>query len=798
MCQDVQYAARLMQRTPGSTLAAVATLGIGIAAALAIFTAVDRVLLRPLPYPDPDRLVHVVRAPLQMSKGPGNMLDPSFLELPVIAATGVWAQGGVNLDSGGDGVRLAAAVVDDGFFAVMGVDPLIGRGLPKADGDSRYAVLSYDLWRGHFNADRAIVGRTISLNRQTYTVTGVMRPGFVFPGRTDIWVPPMVDLQITGSAFAPEVVARLAPDVTLEQARQVVAIYDQTRRAAGSARGRSYGEALEIRPLGGALASRVRPTLLLLAASAALLLLVVCASVANLLLARVAARRHELTVRRALGASRWRVARQLLIESLLLSATGAAAGAILAAWALQGLAVLTPATLDTISIAAIDARFAATTIGVTIFTAVLFAVAPGLAAASHQASQIVRAGRQDLRPLLWRRVRSTLIIGQMAVALVLLTTSAAAVSALLEVTRIDPGFTGARALGMTVTLPYARFRKPATITEFFERAHERLVAVPGVRKVGATGFLPGSRDSSIGLEFTVPGRPRAEGAPRFFAGYLSASPDYFSVMGIRLIAGRSFTSADRAGAPHVIVLSESAARGLFPDGAAVGRRVDVDPRFATFSGGYEVIGVVADVRLQSLEADERSLRQAYVSLLQSPPFGNLSFVAEVDGRPEDSIAAITTAMRDVDPSIPIYSAHAIDDVIDRYFAAHRLAGTLVSGFAVVTLLVAAIGLYGLMAQLVTERTREIGIRMALGAVPHTVWRAVVRHGIAHAAAGAGIGALGASAALRVFGAVMPGLETPGAWTFMLNAAVLLGAALAATWIPASRVIRVDPIAALRE
>jgi predicted permease len=623
-----------------------------------------------------------------------------------------------------------------------------------------------------------------------------MRPGFVFPGRTDVWVPPMVDLQITGSAFAPEVVARLAPDVTLDQARQVVAVYDQGRRAARG--GQADDEALEIRPLGGELASRARPTLLLLAASAALLLLVVCASVANLLLARVAARGHELTVRRALGATRWRIARQLLIECLMLSATGAIAGTILAAWALQGLRVLAPATLDSISIAAIDARFAATAIGVTILTAVIFGVAPGVAATAAQAGHIVRAGRQDARSPVWRRVRSALIVGQMAVALVLLTASAAAVDALLEVTRIDPGFTGARALGMTVTLPYARFGKPATIADFFERAHERLVTVPGVRKIGATGFLPGSRETGMGLEFTVPGRPRAEGAPRFFVSYLSASPDYFGIMGIRLNAGRSFTAADRAGAPHVIVLSESAARGLFPDGSAVGRRVDVDPRFATFSGGYEVIGVVADVRLRSLEADERSLRQAYVSLLQSPPFGNLSFVAEVDGRPEDSIAAITTAMRDVDPSIPIYSAQAIDDVIDRYFAAHRLAGTLVSGFAMVTLLVAAIGLYGLMAQLVTERTREIGIRMALGAAPHTVRRGVVRHGIAHAVAGAAIGALGASAALRVFGAVMPGLETPDAWTFMLNAAVLLGAALAATWMPASRVIRVDPIAALRE
>ena len=798
MWQDVRYAVRLMHRRPGTTLAAAATLAVGIGAGLAIFTAVDRLLLRPLPFPDPDRLVHVEHAPLSWGLAGNGMLARSFLEHPAVAAAGVWAPGGLNLDGGGDGVRLAAAAVDDGFFATLGVIPLHGRVLPPMDGASRFAVLSHDLWRSRFGADVGIIGRTMSLNGQAYEVTGVMPPGFSFPGRTDVWVPPMTDRQITGSAFAPEVVARLAADVTLAQARQALTAYDDGKRIARGGSPAPADDALAITPLGGELTSRVRPTLLLLAASSALLLLVVCASVANLLLARVAMRDQELTVRRALGATRWRIGRLLLIECLLLSVSGAVAGALLAAWALQALRVLAPASLDGAGVAAIDARFAATAIGVSMLTAIVFGVAPGLAAASREAGDVVRSRRQDVRSPVWRRVRSALIVGQMAIALVLLTSSAAAIGALRELTKIDPGFTGERAVGMTVTLPFARFGEPATIAGFFERAHERLLAIPGVRTVGATGFLPGSNEIGVGLALKVPGRPQPDGAPRFFASYLSASADYFEVMGIRLIAGRSFTAADRIGTPAVIVLSETAARGLYPNVmAAVGQRIEVDGASES-PALHEVVGVVADVSLRTLTTNERARRQVYAPLLQRPPFGNLSFVTEVEGRPEAAAASLRAAMRDVDPSIPIYNAQPIGDVVDRFVASRRLAGTLVSGFALVTLLVAAIGLYGLMAQLVTERRREIAIRVALGAAPHAVRRRIVWHGATHALAGAVLGALGASAALQAFGAVMPGLERPDGWIFALNTMVLLGAALAATWIPTSRVIRIDPIAALRQ
>jgi putative ABC transport system permease protein len=791
MWQDIRYALRLMGRRPAPTIAAVATLAVGIGAGLAIFTAVDRLLLRPLPFPDPDHVVHVEHAPMRLGDDVGRMIDPAFVELPVIAAAGLWAPGGVNLDDGSGSARLEAAAVDDGFFRVMGVAPLVGRPLPPPDGSSRHAVLSYDTWRARFGADRSAIGGPIVLNGRTYIVTGVMPPGFTFPGRTAVWVPPGVDPQITGQAYTPALVARIASNVTLEQARAAITIYDATR-------GQTRDAEMALMPLGGELTSRARPTLLLLAASSGLLLLVVCASVANLLLAGVAMREQELTVRRALGASRWRVGRQLLIESLMLSGTGAVGGVLLAVWALQALRALTPPTLDPnlLAVGLLDVRFAVAAIGVTIATALIFGAAPGVAAGAREAAYVVRLGRHDVRSPFWRRFRSALIVGQMAIALILLMASAGAVRALVATTRIDAGFAGDSAVAMTVTLPFDRFRDPGSVTGFFERAHDRLMSLPAVRRVAATSYLPGAtNEGGFGLELAVPGRVRPNDAPRFSATYLSASPDYFRTMGIRVVEGRPFTPADRAGTQAVLMLSESAARGLFPDGASpIGQRV-------TLSGSstpHEVVGVVTDVHLRSLTTSERALRQAYVPLLQRPPFGNLSLVVEVDGDAADHIPALTAAMREVDPSIPVYNARPVEAIVAQYYAAHHLSGTLVSSFAAITLLVAAIGLYGLMAQLVAERVREIGIRLALGAQPSAVRRGIIRYGAAHALGGVVLGALGASAALQVFGAVLPGLDAPGVGTFVLNAGVLLLAALTAVWIPASRATRADPMSALRQ
>ena len=795
MWQDAGYAVRMVHRHPGTSLSAILTLAIGLGAGTAIFTAVDRLLLRPISFPEPERVVYIEHAPFNLKPGP--QIRQPFLDLPEIAAAGTWAPGGANLEGVGSGVRVAAAVVDDGFFEVMAVAPLIGQSLPVPDGTSRYAVLSFDLWQRRFHADPAIAGRGVTLNGRDYVITGVMPREFTFPGRTEVWLPPYVDLQVTGSAYIPEAIARIAPDVPFTQAAAAVASF-----------GRQHGygdgdETMAITPLGRELTAQVRPTLSLLAACVALLLVVVCASVSNLLLARVATRHQELTVRRALGASRWRIMRQLMIEAILLALCGAALGAVAASWMLQSLRAIAPALLADLTFGAVDPRLLASSVALAVLVALLFGAAPGLAASGHRAVEIVRAGRTEARAPFWRRVRSGLIVGQLAIALILLTASAGAVAALLEVSRIDAGFGNPRSVAMIVTLPQSRFAASTSITTFFERAQERLAAVPGVRRVAATGILPGSAEPGSGFELTVPGRTPVPGAPRVYASHLSASPEYFEAAGIRLVAGRGFERTDRVGAPPVIVLSEMTARGLFPDEPRpVGRRVAiVYPRAdrQRVAVEHEVVGIAADVRMRTLTGNSvRSLRQAYVPLLQRPPFGNLAFVAEVNGRPADAVESLRAAMAEVDATTPVFNAEPVNAALDRYLAPYRLAGTLISGFAVMTLLVAAIGLYGLIAHLVADRSREIGIRIALGADPYQVRRRFVAHGAMHAFAGVVLGVAGAYAAMHLLGSVIPAFEPPAAWTLGVNGGVLLAIAVAATWLPTSRVIRIDPVAAIRD
>jgi putative ABC transport system permease protein len=785
-----------MRRRPAATAATVLTLAVGIGASVAIFTALDRLLLRPLPYPDASRLVDVEHGP--MTFGKSHLVAQSFRDLPEVRAAGGWATGGANLEDGTDGVRVAVGVVDRGFFDALGVRPSAGETLPGTETTVRTAVLSHDLWRSRFGADRGVVGRSITLNSQTYTVAGVMPPGFTFPGRTEVWIPPSVDFQVTGAAFAPTLIARIAPGVSFEQAQQAITAYSA---AQARARGQTVDEdPTTIAPLSGALTRQVRPTLLLLTGSVALLLFVVCASVANLLLARVASRDREYALRRALGGTRWRIARKVLVESLLLSAGGAVLGCVAAGWGLESLAVLAPDALGDLGFGALDARLLGVATVVSVGAALLFGVAPGLAAAGRRASEVAHLGRTETASPTWRRLRGGLIVGQMAMALVLLTASAASLGALLQASRVDLGFGGPSALAMTVTLPLARFEHPVNTVDFFERAQAKLTAAPGVARVAATGFLPGSKDTGIGLQFTVPGQPAPSDDARMYATYLSASPDYFDVMGIPVLAGRGFLPTDRRGAPRVVVLSQSTAKALFPDDPSpVGERVQISLPGGRADDPLEVVGVVSDVRLRGADPGipERHLRQAYVSLLQDPPFGNLSFVLEAAGASGVGDAVVRDAMREVDASIPIYDVHTIEAVADRYLASARLAASLVSGFAIVTLIVSALGLYGVMAQVVAQRRREIGIRLALGARPGAVRRRVVAQGAALAALGAMIGAIGAFGALRIFATFVPTLGQADGWTLAMNATVLLAVACVATWLPAARAARVDPMETLR-
>ena len=789
MRQDLAYVWRSLMRRPIVAAAAVCTLALGIGAGTAVFSLVDRILWRPLPFAEPDRLVHVSNGPVTFF---GNRLvSQSFLDLAVVQSAGVWAAGGLNLDGDADSARLSAAVVDPGFFVTLGVEPYLGTTLPSTDAPEKFAVLNYDTWRTLFGADHAIVGQVVSLNSQPYFVTGVMPPGFVFPGRTDVWVPPRSDSQLTGAAFAVDLVARLAPGVTLPQAQAAMSSYQVDRYvAAGQSPDIPPDRRIRVTPLASHLTRDAQATSILLAASASLLLFVVCASIANLLLARVAASGHELAVRYALGASRWRIIRLYLFEAACLSIAGAGLGFFVALWTANGLRTIVPDVLGDPGLASLDFRVMGLAVAIATLTLIVVGAVPGFAATSVRAGQVVRGGRDGGQSPFWRRCRGVLITGQVAIALVLLTASAAAVSAFRIAMAIDLGFGNRQTVAATVTLPQSRYPEPPDVVAFFERAHERLSNAPGIRRVAATEWLPGSSELGVGISVRVPDRTPL-GALPFFVSYWRASPDYFSVMGIRMIAGRPFAARDRAGAPPVVVLSESAASGLFPDERwPIGRDVEFDG-LGNEGTVHEVVGIVADVR-RNLDADERSLRQAYVSLLHSPPFGNISLVVEADGDPAAVPTAMAAAMGEVSPALPLYDVHLLDAVAAQYLAAHRLAGLLVGGFALVTLLVAAIGLYGLVAQVVTTRMREFAIRLALGASPRRLRAGLMWRAVALAVAGIGIGAVAATTGFHLLQSVVPVLADVSFSMLAFNATVLLATAVLAAWWPASRVNHIEP------
>jgi predicted permease len=793
MWQDVRYAVRTWTARPTAAAAIVMTLALGIGASAAIFSAVDALLLRPLPFPAPDQLVHVENPSIRFGRQP--MVPPSFVELPEIAAAGVWQPGGANLELGLTSHRVAAAIVDDGFFATMGVPAAIGDVLPASNTASRMVVVSHEVWRTRLGGDRTIIGRPITINGQPYTLTGVMPPTFTFPG-VDIWLPPNTDFQVTGDVFAPNVVARIAAGVPVPQAAAAVEAYQVHRWMAAGQEAPTPDDLMTLQPLAQQLTSASRPTLVLLAASVALLLLVVCASVANILLAKVASRHRDLQVRRALGASRGRLVRQAAIEGLLLAGTGGLAGVAIAAWSLSLLRALAPATLGDGGISGLDLRVLAIALFVVVATAVMLSVGPAIAVSAGPSADVVRGGRGDTGGRGWRRVRSALIVGQMAMALVLLSAGAAAVTTLMHVSSIDLGFGGTQAVTAQVTLPLARFGKYEAAVDYIDRARARVAAAPGVVRVAAAGTLPGYSGFGGAFRISVPSRP-ASAAPSVSATMLTASPDYFSVMGIRVIAGRGVAESDRRGSPPVVVLSAGATRRLFTDpAAAVGSHVEIglppNPML------HEVIGVVSDVYLRGADADAATLSQMYFPAAQRPPFGVVSFVAEVRGQANGGITAVRDALADVDGAVPVYGLQTLDSVSDRYLSTHRLTGALISAFAIVTLIVAAVGLFGVMAQVVAERRREIGIRLALGASAREVRRRLIGHAVALAAAGAVIGAGAAAGALRALGSLVPSLQEISSGTVAMQTVVLLLTAVAAAWGPASRVLSIDPALVLRD
>jgi putative ABC transport system permease protein len=789
--QDLRYAVRLIRRQPRFALLVAGTLALGVASSTAIFTVCDRLLLKPLPYPEPERLVKLEGVGFSFAGG-HMAVSKAVATLPVFAGVGMYHPGGLNLGESSLPVRVRAAAASAGFFRAMNVPPLMGRWIdPSEDlALSKVAILSYDTWNTPFDARSDIVGREARLNSQAFVIIGVMPRGFSFPDDTQVWITPYSDRQLSGQAFAPRVLARLAPSISVAQARGALDRLDQERLA------RTPGLQLRpasVIPLHDAIAARSRPTLLFLAGVVGLLLLAACANVAGLLLSRLRTRERELQVRAALGASRGRLACQLVIECLVLTFAGGAAGFALAIWGLRVAAASAPAFAPGLDLTSIDVRVFGVGLAVMTASGLLFALGPAIAASRKPAAGALREGVTATGRS--RRFRGGLAGAQVATALILLSATGAALSAIVRLSRVPVGFDNDRAVVFELTLPRAHYPDGAALVSVVDQLERRLRLVPGVVRVGSSNLAPGT--SAIGIANSLWPADIADPAPgtRQSALVMSATADYFRAMGIPLLAGRAFDATDTAGSPRVVIVSQTQARQLWPDGSSpIGRRVRSKQ---TMDTTYEltVVGVVGDVRPRSVTASVGP--QLYFPMAQYPPFGAVGVVIEAAAKPEQILSAARSALRDVDPELPPYNAMLVREIRAKFLATERLTFALTAAFALVALALSAIGLYGVLSQLVAQQGRELGIRMALGADRGRLRRTVVFSGLRIAAAGVLAGAFVTAVAARLVGQVVPGLDPPAIWAVAVEALLLLAIAMLAAWVPARRASAIDPLVALR-
>ena len=788
MLNDLRSAFRTLLRNPGFTMVAVLTLALGVGANTALFSVADAVLFRPLPYPTPERIVKIESAPLAFTKT-GFTAPRAMEDSTVFEGSGIYISGGINVGGEPHAERVRAAAVSAGFFPAMGTPAILGRPFTREESraNAPVAVISEALWRRRLGASQAL-DQPLLLNGRAFTVIGVMPAGFAFPMDAEVWVAPGADMQIAGGAIAPDTIARLAPGTTLEQARQEAFRLKYEPGETPDPRDRP----IVVTPLRDELVGAVRPLFGIMAIAVALVMLVACMNVANLLLARVSAREREMSIRRALGASRSRLVRYLLAESGLIAAFAGLVAIPIAIWTLQGMRMLLPPQLHNAAAIGLDARAALVTGLLCIIATILFGLVPSMSMRARGASDLLRAGTATASPF-WRRFRGALVAGQLAAALVLLAGSITIVKTVSALLRVDLGASGENTLTLQLTLPMARYGTAPKVLDFTTRLDDQLRAIPGARAVGMSNMMVGGREMMTGIAVAIEGLSNP-GTERSFATYLRATPEYFEALGISFLAGRPFSASDTPEGARVAIVSEAVARfyGLEP-AALIGRRYVVT--LGQKPSSAEIVGVVRDVSFRGPEAGAG--KQLYVPFAQAPSYSNLYVGVKTAGDPRSLVAAARLAVRSVDDSLPPYNIRTFDEIRASYIADRRFAMVVMLAFAGLTGILAAIGLYGVMSYLVQLRVREIGIRVALGATPAGVLRETMRGGLSYAVPGILIGTALATILLRVFISRVPGLQQADVTTLALSAAGMLGLALLSTWIPAQRAGRINPVVALK-
>ncbi|HKQ78547.1 MAG TPA: ABC transporter permease [Blastocatellia bacterium] len=801
LLQDLRYGARMLLKKPGFTLIAVITLALGIGANTAIFSVVNAVLLRPLPFAEPDRLVMIREMKVpdfpQFAISPANFLDyqkQNTVFERLVAMRPVT----FNLTGAGDPERLRGMSLTSGFCAMLGVQPQIGRDfLPEEDqpGRDNVVILSHGLWQRRFGGDPKILNQEISLDGRAYTVVGVMPSTFQFLDRTsEIWAPISFtpqQVQHRGGHSLSRAIGQLKPGVTLDQARAEMSAIAE--RLALQYPDTNKGWNVRIWSLLDFTVGSVKPALLVLLVAVAFVLLIACANVANLLLARAAGRRKEIAIRTAMGAGRWRIVRQLLIESALLALVGGIAGLFLAKWGLDLLLTLAPQNLPRMNDVSLDGRVLAFTAAITLLTGMVFGLVPALQSSKPNLNEVMKdAGRGSTEAGGRRFVRSALVVVEIAAALVLLVGAGLLINSFWRLQKVDPGFKPDNALTVSVALPRRKYPEGNQQSAFFQRLLEKVSAAPGVRMVGATSLLPLSNDDFVS-SFGIQGRPSPQPGVGRNTNFFSVSADYFKAMGIPLIRGRLFTEHDTAESPRVAVINETMAKRIFPDEETLGKRITFDTR-GNNPEWFEIVGVVGDVKHYGL--DQETTMQTYEPYTQQPA-SSMTLVVRATNDQANLTAEIRNAVLALDKEQPISAIGELNQLVSTSVAQQRFSMLLLGVFAAAAMLLAAVGIYGVLSYAVTQRMREIGIRMAFGAGRTDVLRLVVGHGMTLTGIGVAAGLGAAFLLTRLMTTLLFGVSATDLATFSLIALLLSTVALLACWIPARRATKVDPMIALR-
>jgi putative ABC transport system permease protein len=810
---DLRYAMRSLRTNPGFATVVMLTLALAIGATTAIFTIVDAVLLRPYPYADMDRIM-ILREATRTGQ-PISVLWLNFQDWrdqnQVFEHLGIYRPMVMNLTGGEQPERVVSSLVSSDVFSALGIAPMIGRAFAPDDDQpaaSRIAVVSERFWRVHFDRDARAVGRSIRLDGEPYTIVGVMPGDLRFPSRlTDVWIPLGVAVQTFPTARGAHpgltVVGKLKAPISVARARADMDAI--ARRLEQQYPMSNTDHTVAVQPYHEQIVQNIRPALLTLSVAVLFVLLIGCANLANLMFARGEARQREIAIREALGASRWRVFQQLLTESLLLALGGGAAGILLAWWGVHAFVASQPTVIPRLDLVGVDLRVLAFAVVVSVGAGVAFGIAPAFRASAIDLLPSLKDAARGTRGS-GARTRSALVVAEVALALVLLAGAGLTVRSFARLTAVDLGFDPSRVVTMHASLPDGSYRDLARWTIFHDELVQRVAAIPGLESVAVNSAVPlGGMGSESEVRYEGQPPPTSVHEEATTTLFQAVTPDYFRAMGITIRRGRSFDRRDGADAAKVAIVEETLAQKFFPNADPIGRRIAFE-----FSGAHgpgaqpvwrEIVGVVGHVRHYGLVREPPTL-QVYAPLDQLPIWfrerrPTMTLFARTSLEPQQVMASVRQAVSAIDKDVPVFGLQTMEQYVDQSTEQSRLSMTVLAMFAALALALSTLGIYGVLSYLVGRRTREIGIRLALGATRGSVLRLIVGHGMMLTIAGIAIGLAAALALSRFLESLLYGVSPHDPATFATIAAILAAVALAASYLPGRRATDVDPLDTLR-